>query len=148
VRLSVAAAFVVTLFATAALAADAVMTLTTWGTPDDTRFVVELFADGTVRVARERLPRTADGKLTTNTLERHISRAKRERLLALAAAATDFTAGCNAVRDGTNASIVIIRDAKETRRTCHNADVWPNGKHSRALMNAINAIVPGEMRVY
>ena len=44
--------------------------------------------------------------------------------------------------------MVLVEEGKTTRRNCRNADVWPNGRKARALLNAINAIVPGEMRVY
>lgn len=134
--------------ATAAFADEAVLVLSTWGMPRDPRFVVEVFANGRLRVTREAPPFDEHGQLTKKIVERRISRAKTQRILDLAAAAKDFAAGCGRFADGTSASMVLKKEEKELRRDCKGADVWPNGKHAQALMNAINAVVPGEMRVY
>ena len=140
--------FITCISATVALAADPVLTLSTWGKPGDTRFVVELFTDGRLRVERDAPPFTSEGQLTKKTVERWVSRTRIRKLLRLAAEAKDFAAGCGEVSDGTSASMVLVEEGKTTRRNCRNADVWPNGRKARALLNAINAIVPGEMRVY
>jgi hypothetical protein len=124
------------------------LVLTTWGMPRDPRFMVELFENGRLRVTREAPPFSDDGQLTKKVVERRISRSKAQKILKLAADARDFAAGCGGVPDGTHASMVLQKDAKELRRDCHGADVWPNGAHARAMLNAINAVVPGEMRVY
>ena len=116
--------------------------------PGEPRFVVELFANGRLRVTREAPPLNDDGHLTKKVIERRISRAKAERILKLAAEANDFAAECGRVADGTSASLLLRKGTKEIHRSCHNADVWPNGKRTRAMLNAINAVVPGEMRVY
>lgn len=132
--------------ATAASAAH-VVELSTWGAPGDARFDVVVDSSGTLTVTRESFPRTDEG-LTKKTVTKHLSRAQLQKVIKLATDATDFAAGCRAVADGTSASLLVVHDGKETKRSCHNADVWPNGKKSRALLNAINRIVPGEMRVY
>jgi len=124
------------------------LVVTTWGMPRDPRFTVELFENGRLRVTREAPPFTDDGQLTKKVIERRISRSKAQKILKLAADARDFGAGCGRVPEGTHASMVLVKDAKELRRDCRGADVWPNGKHARAMLNAINAVVPGEMRVY
>jgi hypothetical protein len=116
--------------------------------PSEPRFVVELFANGKLRVTREAPPFNDEGQMTKKVIERRIPRAKAERIFKLAADATDFAYGCGRVADGTSASLLLRNDVKEIHRTCHNADVWPNGKRARAMLNAINAVVPGEMRVY
>jgi hypothetical protein len=139
---------VLVLSATAAPADEPRLVLTTWGMPGEPRFVVELFANGKLRVTREAPPFDDEGKLSKKVIERRISRAKADRIFKLAADATDFASGCGRVSDGTSASLLLRNEKTEIHRTCHNADVWPNGRRARAMLNAINAVVPGDMRVY
>lgn len=131
-----------------AVAAALVFVLTTWGLPREPRFTVELFENGLLRVTREAPPFRDDGQLTKTVVERRIGRAKAQKIVKLAAAARDFAWGCGHIAEGTNASMVLRHEGKEVKRDCHGADVWPNGKNARAMLNAINAVVPGEMRVY
>jgi hypothetical protein len=148
VRRAAAVLLAVILLCAAAPAEDPRLVLTTWGMPGEPRFVVELFANGKLRVTREAPPLDEEGKLSKKVIERRISRAKADHIFKLAADATDFASGCGRVAGGTSASLLLRNEKKEIHRTCHNADVWPNGKRSRAMLNAINAVVPGDMRVY
>ena len=117
------------------------------GPPGSDRFDVQLGESGHLSVVRRRLPMTATG-LTETRYEADLPADQVQTLLTLAVAADDFSKGCGLVADGTDASLRVVRAGKETERTCEDASRWPVGSKARSFLDALNALLPSEMRVF
>jgi hypothetical protein len=149
---------------TACLAAPAVPTpnapgvrsihIENWGLPGDPRFRVTISAEGTLISEREEYAHSLEtfrySRDDTLSVSRafELPQAELPRLLAMAVAAlADFEQGCRNVYDGSSATLVVIWDSSEDRRTCLNAGPWPVGPASHELVTSINGHLPSHLRI-
>jgi hypothetical protein len=125
------------------------LVLETWGgLPGDASFTVTLDDAHELRVVRKSFPTTKARALTRNHAAVVLSPSQADDLLRLAEAAHDFQSGCNVVADGTNAGLRHRTRSGERRCLCEGARQWPLGRHTRALLDAINGHLPRRYRVY
>lgn len=110
-------------------------------------FHVIINADGNIVLTRTGLPIVAPGRLSQSRITVHVSREKAARLLRLAQAAGDFSAGCDQVADGTSARLVVVGKRRAERR-CVHAATWPIGRKTAAFLNALNSHLPKAFPVF
>ena len=123
--------------------------LAIWGGPPGApTFHVSLSSEGHLNVQRRSLPITPDG-LTKTDYATDLDVETTRRILDLAGHADDFTSHCTAaVADGTNAELTVRLNGRERRISCENADEWPKGPHTKALVQAINDQIPEPHRIH
>jgi hypothetical protein len=125
------------------------LVLETWGgLPGDATFTVTLDEAHELRVVRKSFPTTKARALPRNHAAVVLSPSQADDLLRLAEAAHDFQTGCNVVADGTNAGLRHRTRSGERRCLCEGARQWPLGRHTKALLEAINRHFPHRYRVY
>ena len=121
--------------------------LSTWGMPGATRFNVVLRVDGSLQVRRESQPVTPQGP-TVRSASVHVNPPDADALTAMASEADDFGAECRTIADGTSARLSVVVAGKAVVRTCDMARAWPAGPKTRRLLERLNALLPGDIRVY
>jgi hypothetical protein len=122
---------------------------TSGGLPGSTRFRVELDDEGVLKVVKESMPLTEEGKLTKVTIKKQLTPEERDLLFSLAENANDFSEKPpGSFADGTNANLHLIYGPHPTTRECFNASHWPIGEQTKAFLAEINRHFSKRMRVY
>lgn len=107
-----------------------------WGEPPASGFGVEVYASGRFVVA-------AQGRRAERRLEREVA----DAIVATGRAALgDFgSEGCAATRPSMKADLYLMVDGRWMGSVCRNAVDWPQGPHTRHLLEKINEQLPAGM---
>ena len=119
------------------------LVLQTGGAAFEAQFETQLSADGMLRVRRYGPPH-----VTPRKVEKLLPAARAAALFSLAARATDFSAGCGKVADGTNAAMTVNYAGNKHTFSCTGASHWPTGKNTTTFLSTLNNDLPHDLQVH
>lgn len=122
--------------------------LRTGGGPGGPYFDVALAAAGHLDVVRHSLPMTPTGQFNETRTTVDLDASEATQLIGDAVHLDDFSVGCGATQDGTNADLVVVHGGVETHHSCGGAARWPEGTKTQTWLAQLNAHLPTSARVF